>query len=152
VKPAPLKLRVLAALIDISVVFAAWYFIISAWGETNPGGSFATATVQNDKALTGMPAVLLFVGTGAFWILPEWLVGASLGKWLCRLCVVSEQEQQISLQQSLKRNLLRLVDFFPFYLPGFLASWLTPKRQRLGDLWAKTLVIRRRDFPRATSA
>jgi uncharacterized RDD family membrane protein YckC len=34
-----------------------------------------------------------------------------------------------------------MVDFMPLYLPGFVAASLTPKRQRLGDLWAKTIVI-----------
>jgi hypothetical protein len=45
----------------------------------------------------------------------------------------------------LKRNLLRLVDFFPFYLTGFLAAKLTPNHQRLGDLWAQTIVVNRKD-------
>jgi uncharacterized RDD family membrane protein YckC len=50
----------------------------------------------------------------------------------------------ISLGQSLKRNVLRLLDFFPFYLTGFVAAALTPNRQRLGDLWAKTIVVSRK--------
>lgn len=43
--------------------------------------------------------------------------------------------------QSVKRNVLRLVDFFPFYVTGFVIASLTPNRQRLGDLWAKTIVV-----------
>lgn len=37
--------------------------------------------------------------------------------------------------------MLRLLDFFPWYLTGFTAAKLTSQHQRLGDLWAKTLVV-----------
>ena len=97
-----------------------------------------------DKVLVGTPALLLLAATAAFWIVPEWLAGATLGKWLFRIRVTSLEGQDITLTQSLKRNLLRLVDFFPFYLTGFLLVALTPSHQRLGDLWAKTIVVPRK--------
>jgi len=88
-----------------------------------------------------MPALLLMLATAAFWIFPEWLLGSTMGKWACDLKVTTLNGMSISFMQSLKRNVLRLLDFFPFYLPGFATASLTPNRQRLGDLWAKTIVV-----------
>lgn len=122
---------------DSAIVFSLWYFIIERWGID---------TSESGKILTGFPGILLVVGTAAFWIVPEWLVGATFGKWACDLRVVNMMGRRISLAQSLKRNLLRLLDFFPWYLTGFIAAKLSPNRQRLGDLWAKTLVVKGSDI------
>jgi uncharacterized RDD family membrane protein YckC len=134
-KAASLSIRVLAAILDSAVVSIAWYYIVRTWGDTGPEG---------DKLLTGTPALLLILATAAFWILPEWLLGATLGKWACDLRVTTSSGGTISFGQSLKRNVLRLLDFFPFYLTGFVTASLTPNRQRLGDLWAKTIVVPRK--------
>jgi uncharacterized RDD family membrane protein YckC len=132
VKAAPLGVRVLAAVLDSIVVFLSWLCIIKLWGDEGLDGG---------KVLTGIPAVLLMLATAAFWIFPEWLLGSTMGKWACDLKVTTLNGMSISFVQSLKRNVLRLLDFFPFYLPGFVAASLTPNRQRLGDLWAKTVVV-----------
>jgi len=130
--PAPLGFRALAAILDAIVVFLAAYFIISTWGKAGP---------EDSHVLTGVPALLLILGAAAFWILPEWLLGSTMGKWACDLQVTTPNGGRISLGQSLKRNVLRPLDFFPFYLTGFVTAKLTPSRQRLGDLWAKTIVV-----------
>jgi uncharacterized RDD family membrane protein YckC len=67
-----------------------------------------------------------------------------MGKWACDLRVTTMNGGSISFSQSLKRNILRLLDFFPFYLTGFVTARLSPSRQRLGDLWAKTIVVVRK--------
>ncbi len=41
------------------------------------------------------------------------------------------------------RTLLRLVDGFFFYLVAFIAVLASAKNQRLGDMAARTLVVRR---------
>jgi uncharacterized RDD family membrane protein YckC len=134
-KPASLGMRVLAAILDCAVVLVAQYFIVEKWGEAGPEG---------DMVLKGVPVFVLLLASAAFWILPEWLLGATLGTWACDLRVTTLRGGNISFGQSLKRNVLRLLDFFPFYLTGFVAAALTPNRQRLGDLWAKTIVVSRK--------
>jgi uncharacterized RDD family membrane protein YckC len=133
VKSSGLWLRSLAAIIDCTIVFSIWYFVIERCGIDASG---------TGKVLTGLPALLLMLGTAAFWIVPEWLAGATFGKWSCDLRVVSMNGNRISLSQSVKRNVLRLLDFFPWYLTGFITAKLTPNHQRLGDLWARTLVVK----------
>jgi uncharacterized RDD family membrane protein YckC len=135
VNAAALGVRALAAIIDSATVSIAWYYIIETWGDAGREGGME---------LTGTPALLLMLATAAFWILPEWLLGTTLGKWACDLRVTTLNGGSISFVQSLKRNVLRSLDFFPFYLTGFVAARLSPNRQRLGDLWAKTIVVSRK--------
>jgi uncharacterized RDD family membrane protein YckC len=130
--PAPLGFRALAAVLDSALVFLIAFLVGWQWGSE---------TGEGERSLTGIPALLLMLGVAAFWIIPEWLSGSTPGKWACDLRVTTLRGGNISFSQSLKRNVLRLVDLMPLYLPGFVAASLTPKRQRLGDLWAKTIVI-----------
>jgi uncharacterized RDD family membrane protein YckC len=107
--------------------------------------AIATATVGGNRVVTGTPAIVLMLVTALYWNIPEWILGATLGKLIFGLRVRALTGQQISLGQSFRRNLLRLVDFSPFYLTGFLVAKLTPSHQRLGDLWAKTIVVNLRN-------
>lgn len=141
-KPSGLWIRSLAAILDFSIAALIWYFVIETWGTINAAGN---------KEAVGLPATALMIGTAAFWILPEWLGGATFGKWSCDLRVVGIDGNKISLAQSVKRNVLRLLDFFPWYLTGFITAKLTPNCQRLGDLWAKTLVVRRSELTHQTT-
>lgn len=140
-KPVSLSVRVIAALIDSLLMSVIWYYSIEVWGHTQSSGSPTSVTAGGDKVLTGWAAVLLLLLTAAFWILPEWIAGATIGKFVCGLRVRSRDGRPIGLIQSVKRNSLRIVDFFPFYIPGFICAALTPNRQRLGDLWADTIVV-----------
>jgi uncharacterized RDD family membrane protein YckC len=140
-KPAPLAPRVLAAILDSLMVFLVFFYIVFRWGAPGSDG---------ERVLTGIPAILLMLGSAAYWVIPEWLLGATPGKWACELQVTTPRGSSISFTQSLQRNLLRPVDFFPFYLTGFVAASLTPDRQRLGDLWAKTIVVRKKEIRQDT--
>jgi uncharacterized RDD family membrane protein YckC len=136
-----LFVRAMAALLDSLLVCVLWYYFIEFWGHADTGGSLTSATVGGTKAVTGAPALGLMVLTAFYWVIPEWILGATLGKLTFGLRVRTVAGQPISFGQSLKRNLLRLADFFPFYLTGFLVAKLTPNHQRIGDLWAKTIVV-----------
>src|SRR4249919_3748312 len=140
-KPAPLTPRVLAAILDSTFVFLGFFYIVWTWGDISSNG---------ERALTGIPALVLMLGILAYWVLPEWLLGSTMGKWACDLQVTTLRGGSISFVQSLKRNLLRALDFFPFYLTGFVTASLTSNRQRLGDLWAKTIVVRKKEIKQET--
>jgi uncharacterized RDD family membrane protein YckC len=99
--------------------------------------------------------------TGAIWIvagfavqwsygvLCEWrFAGRTLGKRLCRIAVVDASGLPPSLPQAAIRNLLRVVDLLPgLHLVGALVSLVDRQGRRLGDLAARTVVVR---DPRAT--
>jgi uncharacterized RDD family membrane protein YckC len=69
--------------------------------------------------------------------------GRTPGKKAAGLRVVTETGGPVDFRASAIRNLLRIVDFLPgWYLVGVIAIITTKKNQRLGDLAARTLVIR----------
>jgi uncharacterized RDD family membrane protein YckC len=68
--------------------------------------------------------------------------GATLGKKAMGLKVVKESGEPIDWQASIVRNIMRIIDGFFFYLVGAIAVWVSKKKQRLGDMAAKTLVVR----------
>jgi len=69
--------------------------------------------------------------------------GRSPGKRALRLRVVDARGLPVSLHQALVRNIMRAIDFAPaFYGFAAIATLVDPRRRRLGDLVADTLVIR----------
>jgi uncharacterized RDD family membrane protein YckC len=150
-KPANLGIRSLAALINSALVCVLWICVIEAWGTTPDASSTSLSMIQG-KVVTGVPALWVLLATAAYWVVPEWLFSITLGKLFCGLRVVCIDGKKITFSQSLQRNLLRLIDAFAFYLMGFLVAKLTPLHQRLGDLWAKTLVVKTSDFGQLSTA
>lgn len=72
--------------------------------------------------------------------------GQTIGKILMKIRVVNELDyESIKYRQSFLRNLLLIVDLIPYPLPGLLGiifSAKSPKKQRIGDLVANTLVVK----------
>jgi uncharacterized RDD family membrane protein YckC len=141
-QPAKLGVRSIAAIIDSFCVSVLWFVVIQTWGTASTYTDATSGSIVPDKTVTGLPAFLLFLATAAYWMVPEGLFSMTFGKMLCGLKVVCLDGKKITFWQSIQRNLLRLVDCFAFYLVGFLTAKLTPLHQRLGDLWAKTLVVK----------
>jgi uncharacterized RDD family membrane protein YckC len=59
-----------------------------------------------------------------------------------KLKVVKEDGEKPDWQAAVVRNVLRIIDGFFFYLVGAIVIWASKKKQRLGDMAAKTLVVR----------
>jgi uncharacterized RDD family membrane protein YckC len=69
---------------------------------------------------------------------------ASLGKMLLGIKVVREDTGEVpGVGAAVIRTLLRLIDGLFAYLVGFIAVLVSAKRQRLGDMAAHTLVVRK---------
>ncbi len=80
----------------------------------------------------------------AYWVVLEALKGATLGKMAMGLRVVKLVDGgAISWKESIIRNLLRIIDGFFFYLVGAIIVWITKDKQRLGDLAAGTIVVKK---------
>jgi uncharacterized RDD family membrane protein YckC len=124
--------------------------VVTSGAPMSPGQTFAfytTATTVGWPALT-----LLWL---AYYILPECLYGASLGKMLYGLCVVRVDGGPLGVGAVFTRNVLRLIDVLPaFYLLGGLLALGSANSQRAGDRWAGTTVVARdailADDPHAT--
>jgi uncharacterized RDD family membrane protein YckC len=90
---------------------------------------------------------LLMVGTIIFlYFFPlEGFTGTTVGKRILKMKVVREDGSPCTPASSLVRNALRFVDFFPYLLPYALGAWWiywSPKKQRIGDRAAHTVVIK----------
>jgi uncharacterized RDD family membrane protein YckC len=68
--------------------------------------------------------------------------GTTPGKWLLGIRVVGTDLAPCGLARALMRNALKFVDGFFNFLVGILLVAFTPEWQRVGDLAARTLVIR----------
>jgi len=71
--------------------------------------------------------------------------GQTPGKWMVKIRVIKDSGRQITLFESLARNLLRVVDALPnFYLVGVITMLCNRQQKRLGDFVAGTVVIHER--------
>jgi uncharacterized RDD family membrane protein YckC len=120
---------------------------------------FGTYNVGNGNInfnLTGIPFVVFLVVFTAYYVLFECLAGGTLGKLAVGIRVTDEQGNKPSFVKSLVRNVLRIVDGFPYILPnlvGFIVASTNDKKQRLGDKAAHTLVAKTDNAkPAATKA
>lgn len=71
--------------------------------------------------------------------------GQTPGKRVAGIRVIREGGAPVDFRAAAVRNLLGLADLLPgFYVLGAIIMLVTPKRQRLGDLAAGTIVVRER--------
>ena len=126
--------RAVAIIIDMIVLgIIGWVMAMFVPGATTPEGF----------NLTGGPAFLWFFIGIAYYVVMEVQMGGTLGKMALGMKVVKEDGSKLDWGSSLIRNILRIVDGFFFYLVGAIVVWTSKKRQRLGDMIAHTLVVRK---------
>ena len=107
---------------------------------------FGTPNGDGEYTVTGwkmlIPISFWFIMTVAL----EQIAGATLGNGIVGLKPIHEDgsTQKISIIQSFKRHVLDFIDMFFFGLIAYITITNTSKRQRLGDLWAKTMVVKYR--------
>jgi uncharacterized RDD family membrane protein YckC len=154
-------LRALARAIDtlihifVSLVTGLATGLLVIFGAAIQGGSpdAAIAKLSADNVL-GFVAAL--IGAIALHVFSEGLHGSSIGKRLCGITVVAEDGSPATLLAALKRNLLYFFDSFFFGWVAARKMGESPKRQRHGDVWGRTMVVRiatldpsaRRSWPR----
>jgi uncharacterized RDD family membrane protein YckC len=129
--------RCLASLLD-NLVWILFLFWIYAWIVE---GAFSVS----DAA--GILAVLAFFSLWFnYFAVCEWRWGQTIGKNATGIEVRSiDGAERLSYGQASIRNLLRLVDFFVI---GEVLIATGKRKQRLGDLAAKTVVVRRTSIKR----
>lgn len=130
--------RFLAWLVDLTCILGLLMtlgFVLAPLQFLSPGLAAAAGTL-------GYFVISIGYGMACEW---QWR-GQTVGKRLFRLRVVDVEGLRLQFHQIVTRNLLRFVDSLPlFYFAGGLVCWFNPKRQRLGDIAANTIVIR---YPR----
>ncbi len=68
--------------------------------------------------------------------------GETIGKRAMGIKVISEKES-MDYTKSFIRNILRIIDWLPFvYILGFIVAIASKNNQRIGDLAARTIVVK----------
>jgi len=126
--------RILAGVVDYLIISIVGIILIYTLGKPDIEGSYE---------LNGFPALIpilfwLFMTVGV-----EQLLGVTLGNYTMDLKAISLNGNQnnLSFGQSIKRHILDPIDMFFFGVVGIITIKNTPKNQRLGDIWANTIVI-----------
>jgi uncharacterized RDD family membrane protein YckC len=124
--------RVLAIIVDGLVLGVLFWVMSLLFGETSTAGGGASASLG-------------IVGTFAYYALLEGYLGQTVGKMLLGIKVVREDNGDVpGFGAAAIRTVMRVIDVLPFaYLVGFIAIQISGKNQRLGDMLANTLVVRK---------
>jgi len=139
---ADLGSRIVAGLIDYIIVgivaailffvalaplIAAPMWIMGGWSWGWFGGMFGI------QFLLWLIYFTYFEGTS----------GQTIGKKFAHVRVVKEDGSSCDFGSALVRSILRIVDSLPaIYILGIILIAATDKRQRLGDMLAKTIVVK----------
>ncbi|WP_455363460.1 RDD family protein [[Eubacterium] cellulosolvens] len=143
---ADLGSRIVAGLIDyiiLGVIAAILFFLAFAplmaapawmmggWGATWGWGWFG--------GLFGTQFFLWLIYFTYF----EGTSGQTIGKKFAHVRVVKEDGSSCDFGSALVRSILRIIDSLPaFYILGIILIAATDKKQRLGDMLAKTIVVK----------
>jgi uncharacterized RDD family membrane protein YckC len=130
--------RVLATIVD-GVLLGLLFFVMSMlFGSSSAEGG------QVNASLNGLPFLMYLVLVVAYYVLMEGYLGQTVGKMLLGIKVVREGTGEVpGLQGAAIRTVLRIVDGFFFYLVAFISVLASAKNQRLGDMVANTLVVKK---------
>lgn len=158
IAPAFLMQRAAAALIDFTPFSLAAARVLNQ-PLREALSTLGEWTMQTDVTAPTTRPVLLWWGLSCggyvlYSFLMEMITGRTVGKVLLGLRVVNERGRRTGVLSILVRNLLRLIELFPqFWIFVVLMVW-SRNRQRLGDIFARTLVVRGRptDAPDETDA
>lgn len=125
--------RIIAGLIDYSIIFGLTYFYIYKFGSLNDEGEYSVNGIKT------IPIILFWF---VYLCVIEVVITSTLGNFIVRLTPVDLQtENKITLKQSFLRHIVDLLDMFFFGLVAIVIIKNSNDSQRLGDLLAKTKII-----------
>ena len=156
--------RFLAVGIDHFIQYFAIFIIV--WIMLSLAGySSSDVVTETDKMVSEMPKwtaailiIAIFLIFAGYFIVFEWMWnGQTPGKRLLKLRVIREDGRPLTLWEAIARNLLRVGDavpgfIIPVYSVGLIVIFLSSRDQRLGDIFAGTVVIRERSDEAPTFA
>lgn len=148
--------RFLAVAIDhfiqyFSIILIAWLALsLAGYSSSDMASTPERLFMEMPKWTIAALIIVLFLIFAGYFIAFEWLWnGQTPGKKLLKLRVIRDDGRPLTLWEAIARNLLRIGDAVPgFILPvysvGLIVIFLNSRDQRLGDIFAGTVVIRER--------
>ncbi|MFF2062154.1 RDD family protein [Streptomyces sp. NPDC058200] len=137
-RPAKLPSRALAMAIDLVAAWAA-YLLVSL------GIVLATSSLDDAAVMALSVATFLLVLVGGPIAVETLSHGRSLGKLACGLRVVRDDGGPIRFRHALVRGAMGVVEILmSFGVVACVASLVSARGRRIGDVFAGTLVVRER--------
>ena len=134
-----IRRRFFAGFIDYSIIFTSQLLLIIFLG---------TPDEQGEYHLTGLICLVPILFWGIMTIGLELAFGATVGNLIVGLepIPINGTSNEIRFSQSFKRHFLDIIDMFFFGLVAYITIKNTEKNQRLGDIWAKTIVVNKNEL------
>jgi uncharacterized RDD family membrane protein YckC len=127
--------RVIAYIIDAILAGIAAFILVVV--------GVVIDAAMDSSGFTILMYLTALVASFVFFIGFEATSGATPGKRLLGIKVVKDDGSPMDWGAAIIRNLLRIVDYLPFwYLLGFLLVVFQTRKQRIGDMAARTLVVK----------
>jgi len=128
--------RIIATIIDYGLFYMFLLIYIGFFGHDSGDGG------QQVSGSMTFPIILVWF---IYFVLSEIIFSATLGHQLFELEVRQTDGSKIYFTQAIKRRILDPIDIFMWGIPAIIAIKNTDQNQRLGDLWARTIVMKIRD-------
>ena len=148
--------RFLAVAIDhfiqyLSIFLVAWFFLsVAGYSSSDIAGAPDRLLAEAPKWMIAVLIILLFLIFAGYFTFFEWFWnGQTPGKKLLKLRVIRDDGRPVTPWEAIVRNLLRICDaapgfIIPVYSIGLIAIFSSHRDQRIGDLFAGTVVVRER--------
>ena len=131
--------RILATIVD-GLILGALFTVM-----TMLFGSITSVGLANwNGSMPALPSVLYGVIVVLYYVLLEGYLGQTVGKMLLGIKVVREDNGEVPGPGGATiRTVLRIIDGLFSYLVAVITVLISGKNQRLGDMAAHTLVVRK---------
>jgi uncharacterized RDD family membrane protein YckC len=148
---ASLAWRFTAVLIDTVVLLGLWIsvlmiyiLVLAGQGKIDPNDPAAAQQLSQELGGSGVLNVVILGSLFIYYLVLEAIFAASIGKLVCRMRVVMADGSRATGLAVVVRNVIRVPEAIFFYIPSGISCAVSPRRQRLGDHAARTVVVRRR--------
>ena len=132
--------RIIATFIDGIILAAVYNSLVLLFGNFQ----HPRAWEWNGTLDAVLPNALYAIGVVLYFVVMEGYLGQTIGKMVTGIAIVREDGvTPPGIAAASIRTILRLVDGLLGYAVAFMAVISTQKRQRLGDMAARTLVVRK---------
>ena len=155
VQYAGLGWRVAAIAVDTVVLFfllVVIFAVLAAAGALDLKDPAFSGGIDLRRTAPAWMYVITYGLVFAYYTLLETLTAASLGKLVFHMRVTMDDGTRPSGTAVVIRNLIRLPEVLFWYIPSGISCLANAKNKRLGDLAAKTVVVRRGGAPIAYAA
>ncbi|TSD63374.1 RDD family protein [Inquilinus sp. KBS0705] len=138
IEPKPhIKLRIIATLIDYGIYFIFLFIFLYVFDEDPQEGK-----MQVTGSLTLVLPIVWFL----YFVILESANQATPGHDIVKLKVYTLDGRKPTFSACLKRRLLDPFDIFMYGIPALVCISKTARHQRLGDLWADTIIAKNNDI------